>query len=272
MWRVGIYLLLAATAFATAAADIGVFCRPPEAVEARPVRVVEGTASRAGMVHVPAGPFVMGATDKSDQMPVRRLRVPGFWLDKTEVSAKAYDAFLRSRNKPAPQSPLWIGDTLRPEFADHPAYPVRWADARTYCRAQNKRLPTEVEWEKAARGSAGSAFPWGDEFHDRKANFRHFAGHGDVLSTPVDSLPRGASPYGALHLAGNVREWTADQYRADAYKNRRFTIFPPWLKRPHVLRGGSFATNADQLTGFHRSHSDIDPQNRDYGFRCVADD
>ena len=157
------------------------------------------------------------------------------------------------------------------EFAEHPAYPISWARADEYCRAMGKRLPTEAEWEKAARGPDERLFPWGNDWNNRMANNSDINIDRDIRSRPVGSFPEGASPYGVLDMAGNVAEWVKDIYEPDAYSRSRLVFRPPWEPAPHVLRGGSFAGNQLTLSAAHRSHGDIDPEAANMGFRCASD-
>jgi len=266
------YLALALLALVIAWPAVGDWLGQQTIEPSATVTVISGEGKYAGMVYVPGGPFVMGSNAAADQMPVRTRKVGGFWIDRTEVTAAQFDRFLQERNIAPPAGPLWSGGVLTEALADHPAYPVPWSQARAYCRWAGKRLPTEVEWEKAARGVDARRYPWGNDWDPTRCNSSDRNIEQTIRSRPVGSFPAGASPCGALDMAGNVREWTEDVYEPDAYAGRRFVIKPFWLDAPHTLRGGSFAGNQAALSTTHRSHGEIDPSRGDFGFRCAADD
>jgi formylglycine-generating enzyme required for sulfatase activity len=219
----------------------------------------------AAMVAVPAGWFRMGGTVRvdADERPQHRVVVDAFEIDVFEVSNALYDRFCRETGRRRRTS---FADRS-PEFdrPDHPAVGLAWADARDYCAWAGKRLPTEAEWEKAARGTDGRQFPWGNDLPGRVqlANFSDaslaakdmrdvprdvgeafsFAesSDGHVYTAPVTSFPDGASPYGARNMAGNVMEWCSDWYAPDTYA-REMAANPtgPASGSLHVLRGGSW--------------------------------
>jgi len=272
MPRLLIGLLIALIPLFFAIGDLAEIQRAHSPMMSEPVVVRESRGPDTGMVEVPGGVFLMGGEDAPEQMPVRRRRLPGFRIDRTEVTAGEFDRFLKDNRLSDPGPPLWVDGRLRPDLTEHPVYPVSWKQARDYCRRQGKRLPTEAEWEKAARGPNGNRFPWGDDFDNRRGNFKQTSLGRQIKSQPVGSYPAGASPYGALDMAGNVREWTADVYDPDAYKARPFFLRPPWQPAAHVLRGGSFISGEKLLTATHRSPGDLDAEKLDVGFRCAADD
>lgn len=224
------------------------------------------------MVAVPAGPFVRGATDgEPDELPVHRVNLPAFSIDRTEVTAEAYAACVA-----AGACPLPAGGPLRPDAAAGklPAVGVSWSDAAAYCAWAGKRLPTEDEWEKAARGRDGRRYPWGDQLDCRRGNFGNFGGDGRCAAAgapgepiAVGSFASGASPYGALDMAGNVWEWVVDRYHVDAYRG----VHPTESGVPdlRVLRGGGCCSifglprAADRLA-LPKGYRDVD-----IGFRCA---
>lgn len=165
------------------------------------------TNPRDGMtlVYVPGGEFMMGSDDFSIERPPHLVRVSPFWLGRTEVTNGMYRRFMSATNRPAA---MFMTDG-RFNADDQPVVGVDWSDAEAYCRWADGRLPTEAEWEFAARGSEGRLYPWGnDEPEPDQAVFGLLASKG--TTAPVGSKPGDVSPFGALDLAGNVLEWCAD--------------------------------------------------------------
>jgi formylglycine-generating enzyme required for sulfatase activity len=154
------------------------------------------------MVRVPAGKFLYGRKKEEHELPE-------FWIDRTPVTNAEYARFVAAIGHKPPRH--WKGKSPPKDIADHPVAHVPWHDAVAYAEWAGKRLPTEEEWEKAARGTDGRECPWGDEFDKDKCNVKG-SGIGDT--TPVGKYsPAGDSPYGVADMVGNVREWTAGEYR-----------------------------------------------------------
>jgi formylglycine-generating enzyme required for sulfatase activity len=161
-----------------------------------------------GMILVPAGEFLFGsdAQEKfaeSDELPQRVVQLPDFYIDQFEVSNIEYKRFIDDTRYPPP--PSWSDGKYAEDADFYPVFEVSWWDAMAYARWAGKRLPTEAEWEKAARGGDGRRFPWGNEFDESLAN----AGDGYA---PVTAYLEGASPFGVVNMCGNVAEWTASPY------------------------------------------------------------
>ncbi len=161
------------------------------------------------MVRVPAGEFLRGSNTRlADEGPQHSVMLAEFLIDQYEVTNLQYKAFMRATQH---KSPTHFSNRTHPEDkADHPVTFVSWHDARDYCAWAGKRLPTDAEWEKAARGTDGRTFPWGDKFALHNANtparWASLKNTGDT--TPVGSFTAGISPYGAYDMSGNVWEWT----------------------------------------------------------------
>jgi formylglycine-generating enzyme required for sulfatase activity len=221
----------------------------------------------ADMILVPGGPFVLGDdTRHRDEGPMQPWTVPAFYIDKLEVTNADYDRFARATERGAPEH--WGGPHPPGEIADHPVTYVSWYDGRDYCAWRGKRLPTEFEWEKAARGTDGLKFPWGDIFDPTVANTPQSGiGH----TTPVGSFPKGASPYGVLDMAGNVWEWTDSWYKpypGNARSN------PNYGELYRVVRGGSWYDCEIYRCGisaptFNRGFFIAETKNDTFGFRCA---
>jgi len=207
-----------------------------------------------GIVVVPAGAFLMGSDDaRDDEKPLRRVYLDTFYIDKYEVTHAEYVEFLnaigghvgRCEGHDCVDTQDENSDShiiydyrvgwymVERGYEDHPVIKVSWYGAKAYCEHHGKRLPTEAEWEKAARGTDGRVYPWGDEFEASRANVGDRVGD----TTPVGSYPAGASPYGAHDMAGNVWEWVEDWYQAYPGSDCQSDLFGAKYK---VVRGGSW--------------------------------
>jgi len=244
-------------------------------------RPADGTV----MVRIPAGEFEMGSEEgDDDERPVHPVRLDAFLLDKTEVTNRQYLRFCGETGRQSPRAPPFggRGDHFT-TFAGHPVLRVGWEDAQAYCSWVGGRLPTEAEWEWAARGPDGRPWPWGNSppageranFCDRNCSEAWAAravDDGHRYSAPVGSYPLGAGPYGVLDLAGNAREWCADWY-GDRYYLRSPSRDPagPEFGKSRVIRGGSWFAAADELRTTHRFRVVRDYLYFDIGFRCAMD-
>jgi len=219
-----------------APADGDVFIRPADSME---------------MVYVPEGEFIMGSPDgegSPDERPQHGVYLDAFWIDRYEVTNDQYRAFVEATGNRVPND--WQDGEIPAGKEDHPVEDVIWEHAQAYCQWAGARLPTEAEWEKAARGTDAREYPWGDEFDCHTGNFddqqRTLVSvepdcDGYVRSAPVGSFPAGDSPYGALDMAGNVGEWVADWYDDDYYSRSPNTDPPgPDSGEYRVVRGGSW--------------------------------
>ena len=207
--------------------------------------------------------------------PQVRIWVSGFGMDRTEVPQRAYARCVRaSRCDPSRTS----ATDPRVSAPNHPVAGVTWNDAARYCTFAGGRLPTEAEWERAARGHDRRTFPWGVLADGRRANHggppaRPAEGDdGYRTAAPVGAFPSGASPFGLLDLAGNVWEWTADRWAPDAYQSaRRVDPRGPSEGGERVVRGGSWRSPRFQLRVTHRRPVPAGASAPDLGFRCAYD-
>jgi formylglycine-generating enzyme required for sulfatase activity len=217
-----------------------------------------------GMVYVPAGEFTMGSDEGGeDEHPVHTVYLDAFYIDETEVTNVQYQECVEVGVCDAPMDTSYYGSA---DYAQHPVVYVSWSDADAYCRWAGKRLPTEAEWEKAARGTGGRTYPWGEGIDCDHAQYEGCGGG----TAPVGSKPEGVSPYGALDMAGNVWEWMADWYDEDYYSQSPERNPPgPDSGRYRVVRGGSW-DNA-QRHARCTSRDGYGPRLRDnrMGFRCA---
>ncbi len=231
------------------------------------------------MVLIPEGPFTMGSSEEDIQWAVRQFRsesldwyrdetpahsvtLPAFEIDKYEVTIAEYSLFMEATGKPAPRE----FENPRLNHPRQPVVSVSWQDAKDYCLWAKKRLPTEAEWEKAARGKDARHFPWGDEPDAMNANIR---GKGDNYrnTSPGGKFPEGASPYGVMDMSGNVWEWTEDWYQP--YPGNEFDndFYGGKFK---VIKGGSWNSNLDLARPSVRGNALPDQKKNYIGFRCVA--
>ncbi len=240
------------------------------------------SSTNGGMVLVPAGAFWMGSdAGDEDEKPMHQVYLEAFWIDRYEVTNAQYAAFLNAtQGEPRrceghtcadtkaenPDSHLLYEGRYAAErgYEDHPVIGVSWYGAKAYCEHYGKRLPSEAEWEKAARGPDGATYPWGEKLDPHKLNSDYRVGD----TTPVGSYPDGASPYGACDMAGNVWEWVADWY--DAYPGSAYQS-PFFGHKYKVVRGGSWNHPADDARCARRDIAHPDRRLRVVGFRCVRD-
>jgi formylglycine-generating enzyme required for sulfatase activity len=220
------------------------------------------------MVLVPAGEFTMGSTMGDDEKPVRRVYLNAFHVDKFEVTVGQYARYLEVTDMEEP--PDW-NIMNQPQHQRRPVVNVSWEDAVNYCKWAGKRLPTEAEWEKAARGTDGRIYPWGNEAPTRlHANYGRKEWDNHQALTPVGSFEEGKSPYGIYDMAGNAWEWVFDWYDHDYYiKGSKKNPIGPAKGDGKVVRGGSWLYVPEFLRSAHRF--DAQPTNRlfGYGFRCA---
>ena len=224
------------------------------------------------LVLVPAGAFLMGSTEEQAEAaaarfelplaqfmaetPQHTVELPAYAIGRAPVTCADYRAFVIATDHPTPA--YWGGDDPPDALLDHPVVGVGWNDARTYCRwltaatEREFRLPSEAEWEKAARGADGRIFPWGDDWQDGICNVD---GAG---TSAVGSFPRDLSPYGCVDIAGNVEEWTASRYAPGE----------PQI----VVRGGRWDASAE-LAHCVRRQSQAPPSHSPArGFRVVSEE
>jgi formylglycine-generating enzyme required for sulfatase activity len=220
------------------------------------------------MIEIPAGSFTMGSDQgDAEDSPAQEVELPAYEIDKFEVTNADFKVFTDQTGYVTYAEQQGLSN-WRTEWGmgkdNHPAVMVTWDDAQAYCEWLGKRLPTEAEWEKAARGEDGRSFPWGNDWDPNKANVKERGLRG---TASVGSFGDGASPYGVEDTTGNVWEWTADWYQAypgntaeDPYYGEQF----------RVTRGGGWFDEEPQSTTFNRNAADPGKTaNDDLGFRCV---
>ncbi len=250
-------------------------------VATQPARSVISKVDGAERLLVPEGEFLMGSTENqivrlmreygaeinwfNDERPAHIVKLPSFYIDKYPVTNERYAEFLKQTGYDAPE-------TWGVRGFDQPEQPVvgaSWQDALTYCNWAGKRLPTEAEWEKAARGVNARLYPWGEEKPEGRANFSNK--HGGP--TKVGAFAEGASPYGVMDMAGNVWEWVNDWY-----DNKYYSHSPsqdpkgPQSSAGRIVRGGCWINNPTMIRCAERDyrrlpHTDL----RYFGFRCAHD-
>ncbi len=220
------------------------------------------------MIEIPAGPFTMGSgSGDPEDSPAHEVDLPGYEIDRFEVTNADFASFVEATGYATDSEQAgkksWL-DELSDGKENHPVTRVTWNDAVAFCEWLGKRLPTEPEWEKAARGSAGLAFPWGTDWDPAKANVKA-TGLRDTAA--VGSFGAGASPYGVEDMVGNVWEWTADWYQA--YPGNT-TSDPYYGEQCRVTRGGGWFDDEPQGTAFNRNCAVPDSTTSDeLGFRCA---
>lgn len=250
----------------------------PAAAPARTSMLPSGHASIQPMVLVPAGEFTMG-TDPSKEpkleasfglkrvpyeaeAPVRKLTLDAYYIDLYEVTLPEFVAWAAGSGTPVPEAIQKIDVAANPRY---PAMSMTWAEADAYCRARGARLPTESEWEKAARGTDGRKFPWGETYDGTKTN------NSNEGTTPVGYFAADKSPYGVLDMGGNVFEWVDGWY--EPYPGNEDPD-PEYGQTHRVMRGGTWGGRGHYNLDYYAraaSRQPMAPDSRftDLGFRCA---
>jgi formylglycine-generating enzyme required for sulfatase activity len=257
------------------------------------------------MVYVPEGTFWMGSTDADVDdafalcikyygpckrewfergIPQHQVYLDAFWIDQREVTNAQYKQCVGAGMCSPPaqaESATHSSYYGNPQFSNYPVIYVGWDQADAYCRWAGKRLPTEAQWEKAARGTDKRIYPWGNGFDGTRLNFCDVScgfdwkdsavNDGYADTAPVGSYPAGASPYNALDMSGNVWEWVADWFDASYYTGSPIeNPLGPDSGNYHVLRGGSWHNSQDNAQCAFRNKIDTDSGWANIGFRCCV--
>jgi len=235
---------------------------------------------------VPAGEFTMGSETYDDEKPIHQVYLDAYYMDKYEMTNALYETCVSAGVCDPPQQTSsythtsYYGDS---QYADYPVIYVDWNQATTYCEWRGARLPTEAEWEKAARGTDGRVYPWGNEWDVRSTRRLNFSDKNDPTgasdtvaddgyadTAPVGSYPNGISPYGLYDMAGNVWEWVADWYDSSYYANSPSSNpMGSSSGEYRVLRGGSWDSDGDNARSAYRSWYDPSLFSLNVGFRCA---
>jgi formylglycine-generating enzyme required for sulfatase activity len=221
------------------------------------------------MVFVPAGEFTMGSDTDSDEQLIHQVNLDAFWIDQTEVTNAMYAKCVDDGGcTPPPSSRSYARDSYygNSEFDDYPVIYVDWNKAKAYCEWVGRRLPTEAEWEKAARGTDGLPYPWGNTSpNNTLLNYGGIVGD----TTEVGRYPAGASPYGAYDMAGNVWEWVNDWYSETYYQSSSsWNPTGPSSGQFRVLRGRSWYFLDNDVRSANRGRNDPSLASNLVGFRC----
>jgi formylglycine-generating enzyme required for sulfatase activity len=266
------------------------FLRTAMAAPIDPVEAIAALANSAPMLTVGEGIFLMGTARTSHEpfsfdlqyddteQPQRRVWIDQYDIDRDEVSLGEYLLWLRQQERHPPEEVKKLIDhvmtihAMQPETLTRwPALYVTWPEASDYCRARDKRLPTEAEWEKAARGDSGKLFPWGQKPPTSAlAMFGHYHVHEIPIVASVDSGEEGRSPYGLHHMAGNAAEWVEDWFGIDYYATMPDrNPHGPATGRYKVVRGGSWKSTPTLLRTATRGGASPDRRAATIGFRCA---
>ena len=219
------------------------------------------------MILIPAGPFVMGSDEFGPETPPRVVTLEAYCIDKYPVTNEEYKRFIDATGHRQP--PQWAGVQYPDGEGDHAVHYVSWHDAKAYAAWASKRLPTEAEWEKAARGTDSRRWPWGNTFDEARALLWESAPTLGLTTVPVTEYASGASPYGVFQMGGHIEDWVEDDYEAYPGSSYRSACYGRGFK---VLRGGSFEFTMQYARCAYRRPEKPDSTGikgfTGHGFRC----
>ena len=218
------------------------------------------------LTRIPGGEFLAGGAANDQGGKLFSVALPDYYLALHPVTNGQYALFVKHTGHRAPGNEFWQW----PANANHPVVCVSWDDAQAYCHWAGLRLPTELEWEKGARGVDGRGYPWGEAWDADKC--RNSTNKESETTSVVWGFPQGASPWGLQQMSGNVMEWCADWFGFDAYlRYRHGYLKPPSFGNRRVLRGGSWgSSNPDNFLACFRENDDPELRVGNRGFRCAA--
>ncbi len=227
------------------------------------------------MAMIPAGKFLMGTKEEVgefDERPPREVTLKGYAIDLYEVSRESYLKFVEATRHRDPEVMVFFDNPKKLEASPRqPVVGVSWDDANAYCRWAGKRLPTEAQWERAARGEDGRRYPWGEEFLEGHTNVRG-GEDGFLYTAPVGSFEAGRSPYGLYDTAGNAAEWVFDWYDEFYYREGQVTLPKgPEKGVARVVRGGSWNDPKGDARTTKRMAIAPSRSEAIIGFRCAVD-
>lgn len=234
-------------------------------------RTLVGNEGRE-MVEIPEGPFTMGSNDDDpDEGPSHPVYLKAYYIDFKEVTQAEYERFAKMTKREKPIVPVFEEDISKLINPDYPVVGITWNDGFAYCRWAGKRLPTEAEWEKAARGEGRRQYPWGNDFNYSYANIDGEHDGYPYLGT-TGSFEIGRSPFGVYDAVGNAAEWVADSYDPQYYKNTPYRDPPgPSESEFKVIRGGSWRDSKLNSRLTKRFSAKMWRTDSTVGFRCAKD-
>ena len=242
-------------------------------VNFRGFETYKSSKDEALLVLVPDGSFQMGSErGDADEKPVHQVTVSAYFIDAMPVTNAQYAKFVAAAGRPAPPAPDYDATYFETKL-DHPVVNVSYDDAKAYAEWAGRRLPTEAEWERAARGPVAGAYPWGDEVPSETSGHCNLKGEGDgfAQTSPVGHFTKGASAYGILDAAGNVWQWTGDWYAPGFYVvSDEQDPTGPEAGSQRVLRGGAFTSGPDDVRSTNRYPRSPKDRPSNVGFRTAV--